>query len=152
MILSLCTRACYNTQVFNVVRALGKLCAWGSTLNTICVVACPLSLSSVRCRNSVVFTSFAISPYLSQPCSILDDAVTLTASWMMDLTVPSLVIRRWLSTLGKSPWKDVWNVFAYTHRRSETTLSFVMLSHMLTFPVKPWSGDGLSFSVRWPSF
>ena len=46
MMLSLCIRACYNTQVFTVVpNARSNLCALGSTLNTVRVVACPNALT-----------------------------------------------------------------------------------------------------------
>ena len=46
MILSLCIRACYNTQVFNVVpNALSVLCALGSMLHSIYVVACSNALT-----------------------------------------------------------------------------------------------------------
>ena len=47
-ILSLCNRPCYNNQVFNMVlNTLRECCALGSTLNTVCVVACPSTLTII---------------------------------------------------------------------------------------------------------
>ena len=58
MILSLCIRACYNTQVFTVVpNALSKLCALGSMLN-ILFVLWPALAHTQSCVKSLINISY----------------------------------------------------------------------------------------------